>query len=454
MFDFIGRLHPLLVHLPIGILLLVIFFEWLPSKKKYRSLKRSINTILSIGAVTAILSCLTGYFLSINGEYDEEAVSWHQWSGIALALFTITYTWIRRGKIFKPLHKFFSLLVLMFVIITGHLGGSLTHGEDFLTAGLSTGPSVDISNVNLQEAMFYDDLVKPILEDKCYQCHGSSRQKGKLRLDEPQHILKGGKNGVVLVAGKPDESEMIDRMLLPVNDEDHMPPREKKQLNEKEIEILKNWIAAGADFKKTLKETGHLASVEKIMSSEKKIIISDVPSDEIRAADQTILIDLQKLGVVVIPVASGSNYLSANLINTTSLDSAINLLVNIKEQLVWLKTSEQPVTDNHLIKIGSLSKLTRLSLDRSEITDAGLVNLKSLNSLMYLNLNNTNITSRGISGIASLKLQSLFLYGTNIKAEEDRTIKKLLPNTNIEIGNYQVPLLASDTTEAKAPASN
>jgi len=451
MFDFIGRLHPLLVHLPIGILLLVIFFEWLPSKKKYRSLKRSINTILSIGAVTAILSCLTGYFLSINGEYDEDAVSWHQWSGIALALFTITYTWIRREKIFKPLHKFFSLLVLMFVIITGHLGGSLTHGEDFLTAGLSAGPAVDISNVNLQEAMFYDDLVKPILEDKCYQCHGSSRQKGKLRLDEPQHILKGGKNGVVLVAGKTDESEMIDRMLLPVNDEDHMPPREKKQLDEKEIEILKTWIATGADFKKSLKETGQLASVEKIMSSEKTVIISDVPTDEIRVADQTILNDLQKLGVVVIPVASGSNYLSANLINTTSLDSAINLLVNIKEQLVWLKTSEQPVTDNHLIKIGSLSKLTRLSLDRSEITDAGLVNLKSLNSLLYLNLNNTKITARGISGIASLKLQILFLYGTNIKAEEVTTIKKLLPNANIEIGNYQVPFLASDTTEAKAP---
>ncbi len=299
--------------------------------------------------------------------------------------------------------------------------------------------------------MFYDDLVKPILEDKCYQCHGSSKQKGKLRLDEPQHILKGGKDGVVLVAGKTDESEMIDRMLLPVDDEDHMPPKEKKQLDEKEIEILKTWIATGADFKKSVKETGQLASVEKIMSSEKTVIISDVPTDEIRAADQTILNDLQKLGVVVIPVASGSNYLSANLINTTSLDSAINLLVNIKEQLVWLKTGEQPVTDNHLIKIGSLSKLTRLSLDRSEITDAGLVTLKSLNSLLYLNLNNTKITARGISDIASLKLQILFLYGTNIKAEEVTTIKKLLPDVNIEIGNYQVPFLASDTTEAKAP---
>jgi len=453
MFDFIGRLHPLLVHLPIGILLLVILFEWLPSKKKYRSLKRSINTILSIGAVTAVLSCLTGYFLSINGEYDEEAISWHQWSGIALALFTITYTWIKREKIFKSLHRFFSLLVLMFVIITGHLGGSLTHGDDFLTAGLNTGPAVDISNVNLQEAMFYDDLVKPILKDKCYQCHGSSRQKGKLRLDEPQHILKGGKDGVVLVAGKPDESEMVERMLLPLSDEDHMPPREKKQLNEKEIEILKTWIAAGVDFKKSLKETGQLASLEKIMSSEKTVIISDVPTDEIPSADQTILNELQKLGVVVIPVAAGSNYLSANLINTTSLDSAINLLVNIKEQLVWLKTGEQPVSDNHLGKIGSLSKLTKLSLDKSEISDAGLVNLKSLNSLIFLNLNNTKITTQGISNIASLKLQSLFLYGTTLKAEDLTTIKKLLPDAKIEFGNYQVPFLASDTTEAKAPST-
>jgi hypothetical protein len=334
------------------------------------------------------------------------------------------------------------------MLVTGHLGGSLTHGEDYLFGGLSSDANLDLSKVNLKEAIFYDDLVKPIFEDKCYGCHGSSKQKGKLRLDDPQHILKGGKDGVVIVAGKTDESEMIDRLLLPTNDEDHMPPKEKKQLSEKEIEILKSWIASGADFKKSVKDAGQLTALQKIISSEKSIRTSDVPSEETKAADQAILNQLQKLGVVILPVAVNSNYLSANLINVTSLDSVVDLLSNLKEQLIWLRAGDQPVTDDHLIKISTLT-----SLDHSQVTDAGLGNLKSLNSLIYLNLNNTQISLTGISSIGSLKLQSLFLYGTNIKAEEVERVKKLLPNTMIETGNYQVPLLASDTIEAKAPAS-
>ncbi len=450
MFDLIGRLHPLLVHLPIGILLLAILFEWLPKRKKYRYLKRSIHPILLVGSGTAIFSCLTGYMLSQSGEYESDIVGWHQWMAISLTVYSLGYAWMRTEKGFKSFHKAFSVVLLILLLITGHLGGSLTHGEDYLTAGLTSGSSIDISEVNLQEAVFYDDLVKPILEDKCYGCHGTSKQKGKLRLDEPQHILKGGKDGIVVVAGKIDESELVDRMLLPLDDEDHMPPKEKKQLTEKEIEILKTWIASGADFKKSVKDAGQLATLEKIISSEKSFSISDVPSDEIQAADQTALNELQKMGVVIIPVAANSNYLSANLINASSLDSAIDLLIKVKEQLVWLKTGDQPVTDNHLIKIGGLTQLTRINLDRSQITDAGLTNLKSLASLIYLNLNNTKISAIGFSNLSSLKLQSLYLYGTSIKAEEVALVKKILPATNIEIGNLQVPFLVSDTTEAKS----
>jgi uncharacterized membrane protein len=453
MFDLIGRLHPLLVHLPIGILLLAILFEWLPTKKKYRYLKRSIQPILLVGSGAAILSCLTGYLLSQSGDYESDLVGWHQWMGIALTVYSVGYAWMRSEKAFKEFYKTFSVVLMILLAITGHLGGSLTHGDDFLTGSIATNSSIDISEVNLQEALFYDDLVKPIFEDKCYGCHGTSKQKGKLRLDEPQHILKGGKGGVVMVAGKTDESEMIDRMLLPLDDEDHMPPKEKKQLNEKEIEILKSWIASGADFKKSVKEAGQLTALQKIASSEKSISITDVPSEEIQTADQTIQNQLQKLGVVILPVAANSNYLSANLINVTSLDSAVDLLINVKEQLVWLKTGDRPITDNHLTRISTLTKLTRLNLDHSQITDAGLGNLKSLNSLIYLNLNNTKISMTGILSLGSLKLQSLFLYGTTIKPEEVERLKKLLPNTMIETGNYQVPLLASDTTEAKAPAS-
>jgi uncharacterized membrane protein len=239
MVELIGRFHPLLVHLPIGILLIAILFELLPSWKSYRALKRSIVTILSLGSVSAILSCLTGYLLSRSGDYESGIVGWHQWMGIALTIYSLGYVWTRTRKEYKSYRKAFAFVLLILLMITGHLGGSLTHGEDYLTSGFSTSSDVDLSKVNMQTALYYDDLVKPVLEQRCYGCHGSSKQKGKLRLDGPEHITKGGKNGEILVAGKTDESEMINRLLLPMDDEDHMPPKEKPQPSTQEIEILK-----------------------------------------------------------------------------------------------------------------------------------------------------------------------------------------------------------------------
>ncbi|MDZ7647673.1 MAG: c-type cytochrome domain-containing protein [Cytophagales bacterium] len=155
-------------------------------------------------------------------------------------------------KSLKRLYKFLSLLTLVLLTITGHLGGTLTHGENFLFANLNDSEMESLASIDLQQAHLYADLVRPILQNKCYTCHGTSKQKGKLRLDLPEHIAKGGKSGVVLVAGQVDESEMIDRLLLPMNDDDHMPPKEKKQLSTQEIEILKTWINSGADFERTV----------------------------------------------------------------------------------------------------------------------------------------------------------------------------------------------------------
>ena len=302
-------------------------------------------------------------------------------------------------------------LLLILLMITGHLGGSLTHGEGYLSAGFGSTSGLDLTKVNLEQAIFYEDLAKPVMEQRCYGCHGSSRQKGKLRLDAPEHILKGGKDGKVLIAGRTDESEMINRMLLPLDDEDHMPPKEKPQPSAQEIEILKIWIASGADFKKSLKDAGQLSAIGKIISSGNIVTPSDVPADEITAADQNTLNELTKLGVVLIPVASNSNYLSANMINVTALDSAVGLLTKIKEQLIWLKTSSQPITDNHLSKLVQLEKLTRLTVDHAQITDAGLSLIASLTQLQYLNLNGNHITAAGLAPLKALAdLKSIYLF--------------------------------------------
>lgn len=442
--EFIGRLHPLLVHLPIGILLLVVLFEWLPFRKPYKSLRRSIRFILWLGFLAALSSVITGLLLKENGDYDAQSIKLHQYAGIALAAITLVYAWVRGQKRFKGIYKFLSLLMLLLIIATGHLGGTLTHGENFLFT--SANAESDFTKVDLQQANFYNDLVKPVLESKCYSCHGTGKQKGKLRLDAPEYILKGGKGGVILVAGKTDESELIHRIVLPLDDEDHMPPKEKNQLTQSEVEVLKLWVASGADFEVAVSASNQLTTLEKILSTPKTESVTEVPEGNPDAADPTVIHDLSQLGAVVLPVANESNYLSVNLVNVTDVNSAMNFLVQLKQQVVWLKAGELAIADSHLIQMAQLNQLTKLNLERTTITDAGLSKLNGLTNLQYLNLNQTKVTTNGIKLLTDLKkLQALFIYRTGVKAEELPDLQTMFPNTKIEIGNYVVPLLKSDT---------
>lgn len=446
--EFIGRLHPLLVHLPIGILLLAVLFEWLPFRKPYKSLRRSIRIILWLGFFAALFSVVTGLLLKEGGDYDSQSVKLHQFAGIALTLITGVYTWARGQKQFKRMYKFLSVLVLLLILTTGHLGGTLTHGENFLFA--STGTKTELMRVDLQHAHFYNDLVKPILDTKCYACHGSGKQKGKLRLDAPEYILKGGKGGVILVAGKTDESEMIHRIVLPLDDDDHMPPKEKNQLTQSEVEILKLWIASGADFEKSVVESNQLGALQKILTTKKPEPAAEIPEGNPDAANPTVINELKQLGAVVLPVANGSDYLSVNLVNVMADDSALDLLVKVKQQTVWLKAGDLAIKDSHLAKLAQLNQLVKLNVERTAITDTGLSQLNSLTQLQYLNLNQTNISATGVKQLTGLKnLRSLYVFGTNVTADDVPALQKIFSNTKIELGNYIVPTLETDTVILK-----
>jgi mono/diheme cytochrome c family protein len=89
--------------------------------------------------------------------------------------------------------------------------------------------------------------VQPIFENKCLECHNPNKIKGKLLLDTAAALLKGGDTGPGLVAGKPDESEIIKRIVLPKDHDDIMPPK-GGPLAANEIDVLKRWIAAGAQW--------------------------------------------------------------------------------------------------------------------------------------------------------------------------------------------------------------
>src|SRR5580704_3700710 len=134
--EFIGHLHPVLVHLPIGILLLACLFLWQSRKDRHVNLQPSINVILLLGMISAIAACITGYILSQTGDYDEDTVNLHQWMGISVAVVSIVTYFFYKKKSLRKWQLPLAFLLVILIFITGHLGGSLTHGSDYLTKPL------------------------------------------------------------------------------------------------------------------------------------------------------------------------------------------------------------------------------------------------------------------------------------------------------------------------------
>lgn len=465
MLQFFGHLHPVLVHLPIGILLLACLFIWQSRKDKYENLQHVIRIILFWGMISAVASCITGYILSQSGEYDDDLVSLHQWMGISVAAVSIVTYYFSKKFLFIKWQWMPASLLLILIFITGHLGGSLTHGSDYLTLPLKNLFGEDTIALikrkpiaNVQEVFVYSDVIEPILQSKCYSCHGAQKQKGKFRMDKPELLMKGGKDGAMIIAGNANGSELIKRITLPREDEHHMSPKEKPQLTEDEIILLKWWIDNNADTVKKVKDIPQTEKIKIFLTAlqnvqEEKKNVADIPSAPVEKADDAAIQKLKDLGVVIIPVAQNNNYLSTNFITATNIsDKEISLLLPLKKQLVWLKIGNTNINDSALAFIAQCMNLTKLQLNNTNITDKGLEQLQSLTALQTINLTNTKITARGIKALQGLKkLQSIYLYKTNIAEKDWLELKKLFPNVMIDSGNYNVPLLITDTTIVKPP---
>jgi mono/diheme cytochrome c family protein len=456
--EFIGRFHPVLVHLPIGILLLALLLQQLSRKEKYAVSSPVLKLIWLLGIGAALVSCITGFLLSNNGSYDGTIVSLHMWGGIAVtAVSLLVASRIFSGRL-DALYKASSVLLLVLIIITGHLGGTLTHGEGYLSGATEAEKApapVVMPAGNIQEAQVYNDMVRPLLQARCYDCHGDKKQKGKLRLDSPEAILKGGKKGEVLVKGKAEESELIKRLLLPKDNDDHMPPKQKPQLTKDQIALLHWWVQQGAPFSKKVKDLEQPEKVKSVLAALQQPALpgveTDAPETPVEAADPKAIEALKNRGVVVLPIAQNSNYLSVNFVSAGKVnDKDLSLLLPLKKQLIVLKLSDATVTDAGVSLLSGMAGLRKLYLDHTQVTDKGITSLQKLERLQYLNLVGTRVSFNGLKQLRGLKeLKTIYLYQTGIKGNEWTALQKIFPGVLIDSGGYHVPTLASDTTEVK-----
>ena len=462
--EVIGRFHPVFVHLPIGILLLALLLQWLSVKPRYTLSHAVIKLVWWLGIAGALLSCITGYMLSLSADYEAEAVNIHMWLGFSVAALSMFVGYRIFTRSFGVLPKAISFLLFLVVVITGHYGGVLTHGSDYISAGLfndeeDEGEVIRKPIANVQEAVAYKDIIEPLLQAKCYSCHSDRKQKGRLRLDSPDWINKGGKNGEVIISGDADGSELMKRLLLPPEDEHHMPPRQKPQLRESEINLIHWWIANGSNYDKKVNQIDQpekiktvLASLEANNSRERKITRL-VPEEPVEAASEKVLQALKSKGVIVMPVAAGTNYLMANFITAPDFSNKdMPLLAPLKKQLVSMKAGNTKLGDESMKTIGNFNNLMFLQINNTAVTDSGLAYLKGLKALQSLNLVNTAVTYQGLDNLKHLKnLTHIYIYNTRITSAHYSALKKQFPETVIDTGGYSVPALASDTMYVTKP---
>ncbi len=263
-----------------------------------------------------------------------------------------------------------------------------------------------------------------------------------MRLDTQEFILLGGDDGKAVVPGKPGEGEMIKRLMMPLNNKHHMPPLEKPQLTKNEIELLNWWISPGADFSKKIKDLPQTDKIKPVLdalqtgSSVNDNPEADIPQEPVKKADDDAIAKLKKAGVILVPVAQNSNYVSASFVSVTAgADTLLKLLEPIQKQLVWLNLGNSNITDTGMLVISKLGSLTRLHLNNTEITDSGVAKLRTSVNLHYINLVHTKVTSKGIAELKGLKqLRSVYLYQSAVDKTEWAALKKLFPKTILDSG--------------------
>lgn len=449
----IGQFHPLLVHLPIGVLLfafvLIILQKW-----QKKDMSSAISLALLWGSISAALSCLAGWYLAQSGEYEADLVQKHQWTAISCTtLGFLSYFFTKQRMIF-------STLMALVLTITGHLGGSITHGEDYFFGNsekaLEVAKIVVDSNqtkglndsINQEKKTFlYKEKVIPILEKKCYGCHSSKKKKGGLRLDSETFISKGGKNGEILEAGNPGKSSIYSHLILPLDDEKHMPPKGKTQLTSAEISIIHFWIKQGASFTGEITTTKPQLTNLKIPIEVQSVEVPDTTENieakkvlpNLKQPDTKILAKLENAKIVVNSEGLGGKKLGINFINVKNFNSSYFIdLEEIKDNVFSLKINNSAFTNEDLKKLNHFKNLEKLNLEQTSISDDGIKNLEDIKTLKYLNLYNTAISDESIEALSSFKnLKVLYLWKTKLTESGVDELRKKMPGTKIEYGEFK-----------------
>ena len=372
-----GKLHPLVLHFPIVIgIAIVIYFLFFQNK----ALEENTEKFILVGnALMASLVALLGLFLSKQDAYDTDTLNLHKWGGLSIALISWLLIYIK--NIATNYKKIIALVYLFVLLFFTHQGALLTHGENALSIPTPV-VAVEVKTVDSSLSV-YEKAIAPILTQKCVSCHGPDKVKGKLQLQSPELIVKGGKDGNILNGIQNEEALLLQRIHLPNADEKHMPPADKLQLTLEELTLLTKWVKAGGNFTKKISELAKTDSLAILAMAYKAPAKGS--GDKKNTAP-----DLKEFN---------SNYLTVNYLFNGSEDIEVNFfqgsfykieqlknLEKIKDKIVSLNMQGMPITKEDLAIIVQFTHLKKLNLNYTNLKIGDLEALKNISSLVNLSI--------------------------------------------------------------------
>ncbi len=464
-----GRLHPLVLHLPIGFLLASLWLEWLATRGKLE--RPALALFLWLAALSAVLAAATGWVLGHEDDYGGATFERHEQLGIALAILAVLAALLHprsgAGRRLGP-YRVALLVACGLLVPAGHLGSTLTHGSDWLEGPRvrtttevesntevpplpngSEGTAPPVSTLESapapSSADTYSAVFAAFFEARCTTCHGHAKHKGGLRLDSYSALLAGGDDGPALVPGDPGASLLLQRVKLPLEHEDHMPPEGKPQPTAQELVALEAWIAASAP--------SGAAAAPSSSGAEDPAQPAPVPAPlEPRGAFLSPSLEAPTRAVPLGPPAEALAALDQAFIHHERTDRASGdpahtdlthsdppqpelwidvaavaptfgdaefrrLLVPLAPWTAELSLARSAITDAVLSELARFPRLRRLDLRATGVSDVGVRALGKGGGLLALNLAQTKVTDAVVEvllGLSSLEEVSLWDAGLGV----------------------------------------
>ena len=413
---YLGNFHPVVLHLPIGAFLFT-FLLFISQKYLKSNFDPAVRLGLLFSFITSIITSVFGYILHLNGDYDSVLVDRHMWLAIATTILIGFVLYLHKKQ--KPYNHVLSSFVFASVLltITGHNGGSLTHGKDYLKL-----PDFEkeISIVSYDSIHVFNQVISPILDSKCVKCHNTGKSKGNLMLSSIDKILIGGEKGQIIKSNSSVDSRLYTYLNLPIDDEMHMPPDGNSQLNENEKELIKLWIDEGADFYNFRKMNDDNFSKEILSFLPKEIASVDPPN-------RNDLIKLIENEFRIERISTENNFIDIKYQGKSFKQSYLRLL--------------SKVSDN----------IKRLDLSFIDLSSIDLSRLDDFDNMTYLNLNNTKLTTKKLQKL-NLDIQTLILSNNNFDVSVFD--KFILNPTNERVFAYNTISDLDLTKEISANSNN